>query len=144
MWTISESTRDGASFTFGTPASSTYSGSIPLVGNFSGPGASEIGVFDIVTNRTGTQVGQWTITSLTGGAQTPVQFGLPGDIPVPGDYDGVGYDQLAVYRPSTGDFYVYEGAGNPAEVLAFRASVSIPTTYRFRLSMTTSTTLPTT
>ena len=37
VWTISESTRDGASFTFGTPASSTYSGSIPLVGNFSGP-----------------------------------------------------------------------------------------------------------
>ena len=43
---------------------------------------------------------------------------MPGDIPVPGDYDGVGYDQLAVYRPSTGDFYVYEGAGNPAEVLS--------------------------
>ena len=31
-----------------------------------------------------------------------------GDIPEPGDYDGVGYDQLAVYRPSTGQFLVLQ------------------------------------
>ncbi len=35
-----------------------------------------------------------------------VAFGQAGDIPVPGDYTGVGYDELAVYRPSTGQFLV--------------------------------------
>ena len=34
-----------------------------------------------------------------------------GDIPVVGDYDGVGYDELAVYRPSTGQFLVLQAAG---------------------------------
>ena len=37
---------------------------------------------------------------------TPCRFGQAGDIPVPGDYTGVGYDELAVYRPSTGQFLV--------------------------------------
>ena len=36
----------------------------------------------------------------------PVTFGQAGDIPVPGDYTGIGYDELAVYRPSTGQFIV--------------------------------------
>ena len=29
-----------------------------------------------------------------------------GDIPAPADYDGVGHDEFAVYRPSTGQFFV--------------------------------------
>ena len=38
-------------------------------------------------------------------------FGQAGDIPDPGNYDGLGYDQLAVYRPSTGQFLVLEPNG---------------------------------
>ena len=49
------------------------------------------------------------------------QFGEPGDVPVPGDYDGNGTTDLAVYRPSTGGWYVRDqlaivGFGGPGFV----------------------------
>ncbi len=33
-------------------------------------------------------------------------WGAPGDVPVPGDYDGDGFTDVAVYRPSTGVWFV--------------------------------------
>ncbi len=45
-----------------------------------------------------------------------MNFGQAGDIPVPGNYDGLGYDQVAVYRPSTGNIYVLQPGGT-TEVL---------------------------
>jgi hypothetical protein len=76
--------------------------SIPVVGYFNVKGGpEEVAVFTIVNGQ-----GVWTVA---GGS--PVTFGQAGDIPVPGDYSGLGYDQLAVYRPSTGNFYVLEPNG---------------------------------
>jgi large repetitive protein len=56
---------------------------------------------------------------LTSGAQTPIQFGAPGDIPVPGDYDGVGHDEPAVYRPSTEQFLEKNSAGTNTVIATF-------------------------
>jgi len=91
-----------SSFALGTPNSS-----LPVVGYFDANAPEEAAVFTI--NAQGQ--GVWTIVSAFTGIRT-VTFGQTGDIPVPGSYDGLGYDQIAVYRPSTGNFYVLEPNGN--------------------------------
>ena len=60
----------------------------------------EAAIYTIVNGQ-----GTWSINTGNAGVRT-VAFGSAGDIPVPGDYTGVGYDEVAVYRPSTGQFFV--------------------------------------
>jgi subtilisin-like proprotein convertase family protein/putative transposon-encoded protein len=48
--------------------------------------------------------GRWTISS--SGAPVTIEWGIPGDIPVPADFNGDGYDDIAVWRPSTGEWFV--------------------------------------
>ena len=88
-----------SSFTLGTPNSS-----IPVVGYFDANGPDEMAVFTIVNGQ-----GVWSIASAI--SPRTVTFGQTGDIPEPGNYDGLGYDQIAVYRPSTGQFLVLEPNG---------------------------------
>jgi len=94
-WYLNDSTQGTSSFQLGTPNSS-----LPVVGHFDINGPDELGAYTVVNGQ-----GVWSIVSATTGLRT-VTFGLAGDTPVPGDYLGLGYDQIAVYRPSTGQFLV--------------------------------------
>ena len=87
-----------SSFVLGTPNSS-----VPVVGNFDANAPDEAGVYTDVNGQ-----GMWTIASaITGLRQVTLPFPvLTGDIPEPGDYDGVGFDELAIYRPTTGQYLV--------------------------------------
>ena len=97
-WNIENSqNKTITTFTLGTPNLS-----VPVVGYFNANGPEEVAVFTIVNGQ-----GVWTIAN-----GSTVTFGQTGDIPAPGDYTGIGYDELAVYRPSTGQFLVLvPGAG---------------------------------
>ena len=74
------------------------------MGYFDANGPDEMAVFTIVNGQ-----GVWSIASAI--SPRTVTFGQTGDIPDPGNYDGLGYDQIAVYRPSTGQFLVLEPNG---------------------------------
>ena len=85
-----------SSFVLGTP-----NVSVPVVGNFDANGPTEPAGGVTPLQRPG----RVDHCECNRGIRT-VTFGQGDDIPVPGDYDGVGHDELAVYRPSTGQYYV--------------------------------------
>ena len=97
-WYMDDSLRGTSSFVLGTPNLS-----LPVVGYFDVNGPEEMAVFTIVNGK-----GVWSIANAS---TSSVTFGQTGDIPVPGNYDGLGYDEIAVYRPSTGQFLVLEPNG---------------------------------
>jgi hypothetical protein len=82
-------------------------GDIPVAGDFFGNGIIEIGVFRCPTGAT---VCQWFIDANNSGAwDGPFggdqiwNFGLPGDIPVVGDWNGNGTSKIGIFRcPAAG------------------------------------------
>jgi hypothetical protein len=109
------------SFTLGMP------GDLPLVGNWDGTGGDEVGVFRSGTNEFFFDMG------LTGGN---AEYGLghfgqaggygnKGDLPVVGDWDGDGDDNIGVYRPGVG-FFPAPGLPNIATTGGTKAAITSP------------------
>jgi hypothetical protein len=82
------------------------SGDLPVVGDWTGSGKTRIGVFrpstgkwilDLDGNR---QIGKCTMDRCIS------SFGLPGDLPVVGDWSGDGTDKIGVFRPSTREWFL--------------------------------------
>lgn len=51
------------------------------------------------------------------GAAISTRWGLPGDVPVPADYDGDGLTDVAIWRPSDGTWWVVHSSTNQTEVV---------------------------
>lgn len=112
-WYIDFSPCEGnfeAKGSFGLP------GDLPLSGDFNGDGIDDLCVYRPST-------GSWYVSfsSLTGYpvfdmplAINGVLFGAPGDMPFTGDFNGDGYTDLALYRPSSNQVLVnYWEASKP-------------------------------
>ena len=96
-WFVSRSGGAGAlQVVWGAPTL----GDVPVAGDYDGDGRAGHRGVPAGRRRPGTSA-----TSSTG-ARRSDQWGRRGDVPVPGDYDGDGRTDVAVFRPSTGTWYV--------------------------------------
>jgi hypothetical protein len=81
-------------------------GDLPAVGDWNANGISKIGVFRPSTGRWYLDMNgnrQWDgcgVDACLG------PFGMAGDLPVAGDWNGNGIDKIGVFRPSTGKWYL--------------------------------------
>jgi len=86
------------------------------------PAAAPTALVPIVESNAAVRLA-WTIT----GAAEPRLFGELGDIPAPADFNGDGVADLAVFRPSTGEWIV--DGGGPALELGVDGDVPVPADY---------------
>jgi hypothetical protein len=83
-------------------------GDVPVPGDFDGDGKIDLAVWrpGTLRGRPGSVMGMWYVLNSSNGTVTQQQWGLPGDVPVPADYDRDGKTDVAVWRPSTGTWWV--------------------------------------
>ncbi|MGB5730948.1 MAG: L,D-transpeptidase [Acidimicrobiia bacterium] len=96
---------------FGNP------GDIPIAGDFNGDGCDTVSIYRPSEHRF------YIINTLgadgegLGAADIAYTFGVPGDQPIAGDFDGNGTDTVGVYRPYTSTVYLQNShKGGDADV----------------------------
>lgn len=88
------------------------------VSDFDGDGRTDVSVFRRTT-------GDWEIEYSTNSQTLSTNFGLTGDLIVPGDFNGDGIVEQAIYRPSTGVWWFKNPAG-PFTAVQFGLAEDIP------------------
>lgn len=61
--------------------------------------------------------GEWWVMGSAGGSQqVTFAWGVAGDVPVPGDYDGDGKTDFSVFRPSNSTWYITNSGGGGGQI----------------------------
>jgi len=85
---------------------------IPVTGDWNGDGRDDVGVWRPTTRKFLLDTnGNGVWDGVLGGDTMTVAFGLDTDLPVIGDWNGDGTDEIGVWRPSTGKFLL-DTSGN--------------------------------
>jgi uncharacterized delta-60 repeat protein len=86
------------------------SGDVPVPGDYDGDSVQDLAVF---RNDTGDWFTRKNYLNNCGPMDCTAQihFGLAGDVPAPGDFDGDGTTDRAVFRPSEGNWYILFSSG---------------------------------
>lgn len=102
-------------------------GDRPVPADYLGLGRVQLAVFRGRGRRPGLFRGtqEWLIRRDNGTATAPIPFGEAGDLPIPGDYEGLGRAQLALFRPSTGE-WLLRSDNNQQTRIAFGQPGDIP------------------
>lgn len=88
-------------------------GDIPLISDFDKDGKSDFIIYRRSLPSAGI-IGTWYVKRSSDGVILSQQWGLPEDFPVPGDYNGDGFSDFAVYRPSSASWFVLYSVQQPA------------------------------
>lgn len=85
---------------------------LPVAGDWDGDGADEIGVYRPETGRFYLDRNGDRAWQGRSGDRTTATFGLPGDLPAVGDWNGDARDEIGVYDPTERRFYLdLDGTG---------------------------------
>lgn len=106
------------------------SDAIPVPGDYDGNGPMEMAVYEPGSSGgySGWYLNSWYRNNPPG---TGISWGLQGDIPVPGDYDGDGKTDITIYRPSDYSWWIYPAAGSSYSVTltANPGAIPVPADY---------------
>ena len=98
---------------------------LPFAGRFLQGSTGDLGVWCLKS-------GTVSIRSATGTAKAEFRWGgRPGDILVPGDYDGDGYDEIAVWQRTNQTWYWRHAPDGPIVQVAFGTPTSIPVPFDY-------------
>ena len=115
------STEDGTIFSYPVGRAKADSTALSALVNYFGQ--DETSYSDWVVWRPSS--GEWYILDPSGPSKS-VQWGVPSDIPVVGDFDGDGKSDVTVWRPSTGTWYIIQSSNNEVITRQWGEASDIP------------------
>ncbi len=132
VWSVNLPVPGGQVLQFGAPGVD-----VPVPAAYDGRGTTEIATFRTVNTGNANDLDSFNVLGPKGGyavsftnpAVTRMGFTYKaGDLPAPADYDGLGRDEFAIYRPSTGQFFILNTPNvNATSTWSLRTvSVSLP------------------